>query len=100
MLQNPVPVRALFDKEAALEVTLRNLLNRKGYHDLDAVRAEGHKEGHTTGKAEAVLQIFAARGLLPTDAERAQILGSRDSAALDRLIQRALQAKTVGEALG
>ena len=41
VLQNPVPVEALYDQNAALEVALRNLLNRRGYQDLDAVRDEG-----------------------------------------------------------
>ena len=41
VLQNPVPVEALYDREAAHEVALRNLLQRKGYRDLDAVRDAG-----------------------------------------------------------
>jgi hypothetical protein len=41
VLQNPVPVEALYDRSAAHEVALNNLLQREGYRDLDAVRAEG-----------------------------------------------------------
>ena len=44
VLQNPVPVEALYDQNAALEVALRNLLNRRGYQDLDAVRDEGQEQ--------------------------------------------------------
>jgi hypothetical protein len=39
ILQNPVPVRALVDRDAANEATLRNLLNRKGYESLEAIEA-------------------------------------------------------------
>lgn len=52
VLRNPVPVDALYDREAAHEVTLRNLLQRKGYTSLDAVRIEGKTEGKAEGKAE------------------------------------------------
>jgi hypothetical protein len=41
VLRNPVPVEALYDRRAAHRVTLRNLLQRQGYENLDAVRAEG-----------------------------------------------------------
>ncbi|WP_437732642.1 hypothetical protein [Sorangium sp. So ce1335] len=49
VLKNPVPVEALYDREAAHEVTLRNLLQRKGYESLDAVRESGREEGRTEG---------------------------------------------------
>jgi hypothetical protein len=45
ILQNPVPVDALYDRQAAHAVTLRNLLQRQGYRDLDEVRGEGRQEG-------------------------------------------------------
>ncbi len=41
ILANPVPVEALYDPDAAHETALRNLLQRRGYPDLDAVREEG-----------------------------------------------------------
>ncbi len=45
VLRNPVPVEALYDADAAHRVALRNLLQRQGYEDLDAVREEGREEG-------------------------------------------------------
>ncbi len=48
VLQNPVPVEALYDRSAAHEVALRNLLQRKGYADLDEVRGEGREEERRT----------------------------------------------------
>ncbi|XXY54209.1 Uma2 family endonuclease [Sorangium sp. So ce269] len=49
VLKNAVPVEALYDREAAHEVTLRNLLQRKGYESLAAVQASGREEGLRTG---------------------------------------------------
>ena len=54
VLRNPVPIEALFDRRAAHESTLRNLLQRAGYQSLDDVRAEGKVEGKAEGKAEGL----------------------------------------------
>lgn len=40
VLQNPVPVEALYDRAVAHKVAFHNLLQREGYRDLDDVRAE------------------------------------------------------------
>ncbi len=56
VLQNPVPVNALFDREAAHEVTLRNLLQRKGFASLEAVHEKGLVEGKLEGKREGILE--------------------------------------------
>ncbi|MCP4660554.1 MAG: Uma2 family endonuclease, partial [bacterium] len=45
ILRNPVPVLALFDRAAGHRAVFRNLLQREGYENLDAVRMEGWKEG-------------------------------------------------------
>ena len=45
VLALPVPVRALYDRDAAHQTTLRNLLSREGYESLDAVRKEGLDAG-------------------------------------------------------
>lgn len=45
ILDNPVPVEALYDPDAAHDTALRNLLQRRGYADLEAVRDEGREEG-------------------------------------------------------
>jgi hypothetical protein len=52
ILANPVPVEALYDREAARPVIFRNLLERQGYASLDDVRAEGQAEGEALGRAE------------------------------------------------
>lgn len=38
VLKSPVPVEALYNRDVAHEVTLRSLLQRKGYGDLGSVR--------------------------------------------------------------
>ena len=58
ILGNPVPVEALYDWSVGRRVTLRNLLQREGYEDLDAVRAEALRA--------AILRVAEARGLATT----------------------------------
>ena len=108
ILRNPVPVQALFDRKEAHRVTLRNLLQREGYEDLEAVlregaqrgRAEGKAEGKVEGRAEgkvegqieALFSILAARGLEPDARTRARIRNCQDSKQLDMWLARAAVA--------
>ncbi len=85
ILRNPIPVLALFDRKAAHRVTLRNLLQREGYEDLEAVLLEGARRGRAEGG-------LAARGL-PVDAETdARIRQCRDAGQLDAWLARAAVA--------
>lgn len=86
ILQNPVPVDALFDREAAHEVTLRNLLQRKGFASLEAVREEGKLEG----KLDALIQILILRGFDITAAQRQRIKSAKDIAQIDAWMAKAL----------
>ena len=52
VLRNPVPVEALYDPDAAHQAALRNLLQRHGYADLEAVRSEGLEKGRHEGRSE------------------------------------------------
>lgn len=98
ILKNPVPVDALFDREAAHEVTLRNLLQRKGFASLDAVREEGKLEGKVEGKVEGKLegkleslrQVLVTRGLTLTAAQRRRMDEVKDVAQVEAWIGRAL----------
>lgn len=71
ILRNPVPVLALYEKGEADRVTLRNLLQREGYEDLDAVLASGHEQGMAAGREQglaaglkqALREVLSARGL-------------------------------------
>ena len=91
ILQNPVPVLALYDREAAHEATLKNLLQRRGYADIDAVRVEA--------KVEALLAVLAARGLTVSAEQRARISAVREPESLDRWIAQAVTAETAEAAL-
>jgi len=52
ILRNPVPVEALYDRKAGRAATLRNLLQREGYADLESVLEQGKQEGREQGKRE------------------------------------------------
>ncbi|HNH48636.1 MAG TPA: Uma2 family endonuclease, partial [Myxococcota bacterium] len=54
ILENPVPVEALYDPASGEKVVFRNLLQRRGYRDLDEVREEGRGEGREEGLREAL----------------------------------------------
>jgi hypothetical protein len=60
VLRNPVPVEALYDRTAAHEATLRNLLQRKGYAGLEGVLDEGRR-------AALLEQLEAKYGTLESD---------------------------------
>jgi hypothetical protein len=116
-------VEALYEPEAAFEQTLQNLLARKGYAGLEAVRAEGEargqaegeargkaeglregeakglREGEARGKRAALQTVLATRGLALDDALRARIEACNDLTRLDRWLARALTAASAREAL-
>ena len=100
ILRNPVPVYALFDRKEAHRVTLRNLLQREGYENLEAVLWEGVQRGKAEGKVEgelaasikALLSTLAIRGI-PVDAEtRARIRDCHDAKQLDAWFAKAVVA--------
>ena len=105
VLQNPVPVEALFDRDAAHEATLANLLQRKGYRDLDAVREEAHQDGRKEGREEGavasrravLMMLLESAAIETTDDDRDRIARSADLPQLDRWIQRTRTATTRGE---
>jgi len=87
ILRNPVPVAALFDRAAAHDLILRNLLQRRGYADLDAIREEG--------LTDAILTLLAARGLAVDDATRERLRSTRDPERLRAWLLAAAQADTL-----
>ena len=58
VLRNPVPVLALFDRDAAHEATLTNLMQRRGFANLDAALAEGREEGREEGQRVAEVALL------------------------------------------
>jgi hypothetical protein len=103
VLQNDVPVEALWDGDAADAQTLRNLLQRHGYRDLAAVREEGREEGRDAGRldgARASLRRVLARRGIPLSAEdeaRIEACTSTDTLAL--WLEHAIDAPSAADAL-
>jgi hypothetical protein len=95
ILANPVPVEALYDREAARRVIFRNLLQREGYASLEDVRSEGEVEG----LREAVVEVLTARGLAVDDDLRTALAGSGDRVALRSILRQAATAASTAEIL-
>lgn len=70
-----------------------------GMGALDLIRAEGRAEGRVEGEAGVLLKVLAARGMTVDDAQRQRILTTRDSAALERWVLRALNATRIDDVL-
>ena len=100
-------MEALYDQEVAYAVTLRNLLQRRGYADLEAVRAEGEAKGRAKSEARRRLdgsiaflleQLTAKFGPVP-----AETVARIKTASLEEVQLWAVQlvnAATLEEALG
>lgn len=102
ILHNPVPVRALVDSSAANVAALRNLLTPYGYKSIEEIEAKKRAEGRAEGLAEgantmaaALLDVLAARCLVPDDAQVQQIRSCRDLSTLQRWLTRAAVADSL-----
>ena len=62
-------------------------------------RAAGVAEGVAKGLREGLLSVLAAKGLEPNDEELRRIRNCDDTTALQRWLERALVATTVGDLL-
>lgn len=100
VLRNPVPVDALYDRDAAHAFMLQNLLQRAGFSGIDDVRAEGRTDGQISQARATLHRICARRGLQLDAAQLARIDGCADLATLDRWLDAALTATSADEVLG
>ena len=87
VLQNPVLVEALYDRDAAERTTLTNLLQKKGYQDLDAVLSAGEAKRRAEGLGVAVRSLCRVLAI-PLAAERDAALERMSAADLDVLRER------------
>jgi hypothetical protein len=104
VLKNPVPVEALYNRDAAERATFTNLLQRRGYEDLEAVlkkgRAQGREEGREAGRdegkllqARATLHHMLARRKIDVTADiAARIDACGDLRRLEEWMDRAMDA--------
>jgi hypothetical protein len=106
VLANPVPVVALFDRHAALDVTVRNLLQRGGLPSLERALAKSREEGIEKGIEQGIEQgveqgqalalrrsitsLCEAFGIPLTD-ERRDVLATRPASELQALFDAILQ---------
>jgi len=101
VLANPVPVEALYDREAARRVIFRNLLQREGYASLEDVRAEGEVQGRAEGEVEglreAIVEVLAARGFAVDSDLRTALAGSGDRVVLLSVLRQAATAASPAE---
>ncbi len=92
ILRNPVPVDALYDWEVGQEVTLRNLLQRRGYDSLEEVLAEGSSAKEVETLKRSIQEVLTARELVVGDDFKAAIDSCRDAEVLTRWLRRAAVA--------
>ena len=90
ILRNPVPARALFDRTAAHEATLRNLLQRHGYASLAEIHQEGRQEGE-----RLLLMRLMERKFGPLSEELRVRLNNADAETLLAWSERLLIATSV-----
>jgi hypothetical protein len=62
-------------------------------------RAEARTEARTETQAKAVLTVFRVRGIAVSDVDRQRILAQRDLARLERWLEKAVVASSVGEVI-
>lgn len=96
ILTNPVPVEALWDREASRKVIFRNLLQRQGYASLDEVRAEGEAQGEAQGVRKAIVMVLQSRGLEVDDDLQAALTHCGDPTVLEAALRQAATASSVG----
>ena len=93
ILRNKLPVESLYDPQAAATVALRNLLQRQGYSDLDAVRGEAAVES----LRGAVLDVLDGRGVIADAATRARLERCADPEQLRHWLRRAATLDDVAD---
>jgi hypothetical protein len=99
VLALPVPVRALFERDAAHEVTLRNLLAAKGYASLEALRVDERAKGRAEGREDAFQELLQAtieaRGWTFGAEHASRVAACHDAATLKRWTTRAVTAARI-----
>ncbi len=100
ILKNEIPVEALFERDAAHEATLRNLLQRKGFESVEAIwekaRLEGREQGREEGIRHSLIKILAARQIKISPEDQAKIAACSDIHRLEAWLLHAAMASTEG----
>jgi hypothetical protein len=64
------------------------------------LRGEGRTEGRTEEAARAVLTVLRARGIAVPDAARERILAQKEPERLERWLEKAAVAASIGDVIG
>jgi len=97
-----LPVRALVSAAKADDAVASALLAKRNpvlVAALDQERAKGNAQGKAEGKLEALLAVLAARGLSPSESERARLGAADQSPLLDARLRAAVHCANVAELL-
>ena len=62
-------------------------------------RIEGRAEGRIEGRADAVLTVLRGRGIAVSDAARKRILAQKDLRRLERWLEKASIATSIGDVI-
>jgi hypothetical protein len=100
VLRNPVRVEALYDRDAAFDAALRNLLQHHGYESLEQVREQGDKQGQLARARTSLRKVLAVRGLRLSAAHERRIDACDDLAKLETWLETAVVAPSIDEVLG
>jgi len=92
VLRNPVQVEALYDPAVAQRSALRNLLQRHGYADLDAVRDEGRSKQSLT-----LVARLLKRRVGGMDADQKQRIQALSLEQLESLAEAVLDFHTAAD---
>lgn len=107
ILRNPVPVSALYDPDEAQRLALRNLLQREGYDNLQAVKEEGRNEGLDQGldlgqvidRRSTLWRLIERRKLVVSAEDAAKIDSCADRETLERWHDAAIDAASLNDIL-
>ncbi|WP_437732486.1 hypothetical protein [Sorangium sp. So ce1335] len=87
VLQNPVPVEALYDRAAAQQAALTSLLQREGHSSLESLRDRGLREGRNEGLQRAVRDVCDVLDVALSPEDDAALV-EMDGTALAALLER------------
>lgn len=97
ILENTVAVEALYDADAANDAALRNLLQRQGYANLEAVLDKGKAEGELRALRDDLLAVLDARKVELDAEQRAAIAACAETTVLRRWLVAAATASSAAD---
>jgi hypothetical protein len=86
--------------EEAFIVSTQSIVNQLREEGRREGRDEGRREGRAEEAARAVLTALRVRGIAVADAARERILAQKDPSLLERWLEKAIVAASLGEVLG